>query len=77
MKEISRLVFGMIALRVVEGVDSRRYCEIFESGRWASLSSAKAQEISSKEIIKKWLDEHYTSEDNVLKFLPALEIKNA
>lgn len=68
MKEISRIVVGITALRLVEENGVSR-CERFENGNWTKLTPTKLQELSFDRRIQEWLDNHYHSDkDNVLSF---------
>jgi hypothetical protein len=57
LKEISRIVIGIIALRIVQNGESV-YFEKFDSNKWAKISSSQIQELFSNKEIRKWLEKH-------------------
>ncbi len=66
-KEITRIDDGLTTLRVVQ-VGESLFCEKFESNKWSKLTTLKLHELSFNKKIYEWLNEHYNSQNNVLKF---------
>ena len=58
MKEIARIVSGLIALRIVEDNGLNR-CEKFESGNWIEFSRIGTPPVSFNIELKKWLEEYH------------------
>lgn len=57
MREIARIVSGLVALRIVEENEINS-CERFESGKWIGLSVSRMQELLSNPDLKRWLEEN-------------------
>jgi hypothetical protein len=72
MKEISRIVSGLNALRLVEDKE-KRWCEVFESGEWAKLTPARIQMSDFDKKVKDWLEQNYDLKKSVPKFSDSQE----
>ncbi|HVG42599.1 MAG TPA: hypothetical protein VM888_13385 [Chitinophagaceae bacterium] len=75
MKEVSRIVVGLIALRIMNDGENQWY-EMFESStsnrmqvtKWKRIDVTKLHQLSFDRRIEDWLKQHNNSEDNVLQF---------
>lgn len=56
--EISRLVVGIIAVRLVQN-DDAVYFEKIEANKWIQISPAQLQELSSDKKIQNWINKCY------------------
>jgi hypothetical protein len=65
VKEISRLVIGILALRIVQKAESV-YCERFAAGKWNRLSANELHELFFDKKIRLWFETHsQSSNDNL------------
>ncbi|HVG40673.1 MAG TPA: hypothetical protein VM888_03600 [Chitinophagaceae bacterium] len=75
MKEISRMVVGLIAVRIMKHNESQWY-EMFESNtsnrlevtKWRRIDATKLHLLRFDRRIEDWLNQHNNSEDNGLQF---------
>jgi hypothetical protein len=75
MKEVSRIVIGLIALRIMKNGESQWF-EIFESNKrnrlevtkWKRIVATKLHQLSFDSRVEDWLKQHKNSEDNILLF---------
>jgi predicted nucleotidyltransferase len=75
MKEISRIVIGLVALRLMRNGETRWY-EIFESDKtngqdeneWKRINPTRLHQLSFDARVYDWLNQHKNFKDNVLEF---------
>jgi hypothetical protein len=60
MKEVSRIVVGLTALRIIQNEENYS-CEMFQSSEWIELSPTKVHQLSFDKKICDWLNQHYHS----------------
>jgi hypothetical protein len=76
MREVSRIVIGRTALRLVQNADVR-WCEKFEAGDWVIFTPEMLSRESFDERIKLWLNENYATTENNYHLMPAEQIASA
>jgi hypothetical protein len=72
MKEINRIVIGLVALRLMEDSEKRWY-EIFESNKWNRIDSDRLHQLSFDQRVIDWLYQQNNSEKNNVIFFSRKE----
>ena len=57
MKEVNRIVFDSIELRIMKG-NQGQWCEILESGKWSRTSAVKLHQFSFYKEVYNWLNQN-------------------
>ena len=76
MREVSRIVIGCVALRLVQNADVR-WCEKFEAGDWVMFTPEMLCEKTFDDRIKSWLNENYATTENNFYLMPMEQIAYA
>ena len=58
MKEVYRIVVGLVALRITQDEDQTK-CEMFEEGKWIELIPKRVFQLASDKRISDWLVKYY------------------
>jgi hypothetical protein len=75
MKEVNRIVVGLVALRLMKDGETQQY-EIFESNKmnkldkteWKKIDLTRLHQLSFDKRVQDWINQHKNSDDNVLNF---------